>query len=217
MKDEKELTEEIYANLVQDKPFNLKKIEKFFNLANRGFKDIWTGWYSRGKTPPNLEVDIINVFEDIRKKIDDALIIATEVKFFKDLKNRGFYEGLGQILSYSIFGFDGLSLWHLFQKDIDGDKIQNFSNATKQVLIGFNLPIFYLCGRLVDEEKLIIQSFAPSVGNMGSLKYFVEWMCKHVGEDNIRNILLFEDKPLDSYAEEIQRRRKTLKVTLKIP
>ena len=214
MKDEIELIKKICANLEQDKHYNLKKIEKFFNLANKSFEDIWVGWY-RGGAPPKLEVDIITVFEDISEKIDDALIIATEVKFFKDL-NRRFYEGLGQVLSYSIFGFDGLSLWHLFDKNIEDNKIQSFSKATVEILSGFNLPVFYLCGRVLDEEKLIIKSFAPS--NMEEdVKYFVGWMRKYVGDDNIRNILLFENKPLGPYAEEIQRRRKTLKVTLRIP
>ena len=132
MKDERELIKKICANLDQDKPYNLKRIEKLFNLANTSFEGVWKRWYG-GEAPPKLEVDIITVFEDIGKKIDDALIIATEVKFFKALKNRGFYEGLGQILSYSIFGFDGLSLWHLFQKDIEDDKIQNFSKATEEI------------------------------------------------------------------------------------
>lgn len=215
MKDERELIKKICANLEQDKPYNLKRIEKLFNLANTNFEGVWTGWYG-GETPPKLEVDIITVFEDISKRVDDALIIATEVKFLKDLKNRGFYEGIGQILSYSIFGFDGLSLWHLFDKSIEDNKIQNFSNATEEILRGFNLPVFYLCGRVVDEGKLIIKSFAPS--NMEEdVKYFVGWMRKYVGDDNIRNILLFENKPLGSYAEEIKKRRKTLKVTLRIP
>lgn len=213
MKDERELIKKICANLDQDKPYSLKRIEKPFNIANKGFEDVWKGWYG-GEAPPKLEVDIITVFEDIRKKIDDALIIATDVKFFKDFKNRGFYEGIGQILSYSIFGFDGLSLWHLFDKNMEDNKIQNFSNATEEILRGFNLPVFYLCGRVVDEEKLIVKSFAPS-NIEEDVKYFVGWMHNYVGEN--RNVLLFESKPLGPYAEEIQRRRKTLKVTLQIP
>lgn len=180
IKDERTLVNTIYKSLKHNEPYGLKKLNKFVNLANKDFESIWSGWYE-GETPPKLEIDMISTFEDHQRIIDDALIIGVEIKYFKDL--RGFYEGLGQIQSYSVFGFDALSLWHLFSKDLDEGKIQNFADATKEIIAGFNLPIFYICGRIIDEEELRIKSFAPSVGNIeGDVKYFVEWMRNSVND-----------------------------------
>jgi hypothetical protein len=214
-KDEKSLVNRIFEELNNNCPYGLKRLYKFVNLANKDFESIWSGWYE-GETPPKLEIDMIFTFEDHQRIIDDALIIGVEIKYFKDL--RGFYKGLGQILSYTIFGFDGLSLWHLFPKEVDDSKIQNFANATKEIIEGFNLSIFYICGRIIDERELRIKSFAPSlVGIDGDIKYFVEWMRNSVYDKNNRNLLLFESKPLGPTSEEIRKRRKTLKVILKIP
>lgn len=214
IKDEKTLIGRIYEELNNNKPYRLKKLYKFVNLANKNFENIWSGWY-KGQTPPKLEVDIIPAFKDSQKVIDDALIIGIEVKYFKDF--RGFYEGLGQILSYSIFGFDGLSLWHLFSKDVEDNKIEIFANATEEVIKGFNLPIFYLCGRIIDEEELKLKSFAPSSSIERDIKYFVDWMRNYITDRNNRNVLLFESKPLGPNFEEIKKRREILKVILKIP
>jgi len=97
------LVNRIYEQLNREIPSRLKKLYRLANLAKKDFGGIWSSWYG-GHTPPKLEVDIIFVFEDFREEIDDALIIGVEVKYFKGV--RGFYEGLGQTLSYSIFGFD---------------------------------------------------------------------------------------------------------------
>lgn len=214
IKNETNLKKEIFKRLNQNKPSDLKRIEKFVNLANKNFEGVWSGWY-KGETPPNMEIDLLFAFEDFHKMIDDALIIGTEVKFFKELS--GFYEGLGQVLSYSLFGLDGLSLWHLFSKEVEENKIQNFANATKGIIEGFNLPIFYLCAKIIDEEELKIKSFAPSEGTEGEIKYFVEWMRDYVMDKNKRNPLLFEDKPLGPRPDEIRKRRKTFKAVFRIP
>lgn len=92
-------------------------------------------------------MNIITVFEDFGRKIDNVLIVSTEIKFFTEegLKKHfksSVYGSLGQVLSYSIFGFDGLSLWHLFQKDIEDDKIQSLSKTTKEILSGFKFTYF---------------------------------------------------------------------------
>lgn len=238
MRNERELVNKVYTNLKQNKPYRLKKVEKFLNLTNRGFEGTWTGWY-KGETPPKLEVDMVTVFEDISEKLDDALIIAIEMKFFKDFKNRGFFEGLEKILAYSLFGFDGLSLWHLFSKDLEDDKIKNFATSVKEVINGFNLPLFYICGTIIDEEKLKIKYF--DIGSYESeIKSILDWMCNFIGDK--RNPLLFENKFLipnfeeiknkrnsdasysvlysllmNSNFEIIRKRRRTLKVILKIP
>jgi len=202
IKDEIDLTNRIYEKIDKNKPYSLKKLEKFVNLANKDFEGIWSGWY-KGETPPKLEVDLIFVFEDLNEVIDDALIIGTEVKYFRDLKSRNFYEGLGQALSYSVFGFDGLSLWHLFSREVEDNKIKNFATATKEIIEKFNLPFFYICGKIIEEEELKIKYFNTGFYEI-ELKSIADWMLNTIREK--RNPLLFENKFSLPNFEEIKQR-----------
>ncbi|HID29511.1 MAG TPA: hypothetical protein EYP19_05845, partial [Desulfobacterales bacterium] len=98
-----------------------KVVYSHVNLATKGFENVWRVWWS-GELPPKLEVDLIFAFEDIYREIDEALLVGVEVKYFK-LDKRGrialnFYEGLQQALAYTLFGFDGVSLWHVFHSDL---------------------------------------------------------------------------------------------------
>lgn len=181
------------------------------NLANKDFEGIYFDWY-RGQTPKPLQVDIVLAFQEDERVHGDAVIVGVEVKYFRYFENRGFYEGLGQILSYSIFGFDGLSLWHLFSKELEDGDIQRFGSATKEVVERLGLPIFYLCGKIVDEEELKINIFEPiylegKVSSLSELTY--NNICKVISGRSLRNPLLFSDT--------IIKRRKTLKAMLKIP
>ena len=105
----------------------------------------------------------------------------------------------------------------MFSKNVEDKKIQNFANATEEVIKGFNLPIFYFCGRIIDEEELKLKSFAPSSSIDRNIKYFIEWMRNHITDRNNRNALLLKSKPSGPNSEEIKRRRKILKLILKIP
>ena len=67
----------------------------------------------KNNLPPQLEVDMIPVFEDI-KGPDRVFIIGIEVKFFKG-KTKSFCDGLQQILSFGLFGFDS-SMAHILRK-----------------------------------------------------------------------------------------------------
>ncbi|MCD6513823.1 MAG: hypothetical protein J7L07_02760 [Candidatus Odinarchaeota archaeon] len=131
IRNEKDLVNIIYKKLNRSSLFDLKSCISLLIWQKKEFENIWSGWYE-GIMPPKLEVDLILAFKDLLSVIDDALIIGVEVKYFKDFKGKGFYEGLGQVLSYSIFGFDGLSLWHLFSKDLDEKKFKTSPMQTKR-------------------------------------------------------------------------------------
>ena len=183
------------------------------NLATKDFQGIWSGWWE-GETPPKLEVDMIFVFEDIKKVNDDALIVATEIKFFRGItEKRNFFEGLQQALAYSLFGFDGLALWHIFSEEVDDKKVKNYAKATNDIIKGFELPIFYLAAKITNQSKFT--SFEPSQTSDQDLDYFVTWMGNSCRDK--RNCLLFKDIPLGPKSEDIKKRRNTLKVMLKIP
>jgi len=224
IRKETELVGNLYQAIIQKKEqenklYSLKKTYKHLNLASRNFQGIWSSWWEGG-TPPKLEVDMIFVFDDIERLLDGALIIATEVKFFHDANKRNFYEGLQQVLAFTIFGFDGLSLWHLFSEEMDDNEIRSHVGATNEILKGFELPVFYLAAKIADEDKLSFKSFAPSELSGGQeIDFFIDWMSHHfttTGKES-RNPLLFTSKPLGPYFEEIRKRRNTLKVMLQIP
>lgn len=217
MRNERSLVKELRKILEQkkeqeNKPYWLKRVYSHVNLATKDFQGIWSGWWE-GETPPKLELDMIFVFEDIKKVNDDALIVATEIKFFRDIAKRNFFEGLQQALAYSLFGFDGLALWHIFSEEVDDKIVKNYAKATNDIIKGFELPIFYLSAKISNQSKFI--SFAPSQTSEQDLDYFVKWMENSCRDK--RNCLLFKNIPLGPNSEEIKKRRNTLKVMLKIP
>ena len=217
MRSEPLLVKELHRILEQkkeqeNKRYWLKRVYSHVNLATKDFQGIWSGWWE-DETPPKLEVDMIFVFEDIKKVYDDALIVATEIKFFRDIARRNFFEGLQQALAFSLFGFDGLALWHIFSEEIDDKIVESYAKATNDIVTGFELPIFYLAAKISNQSKFI--SFAPSQTGIQDIDYYVLWM-RNFCRDK-RNCLSFKDIPLGPKSEDIKKRRNTLKVMLKIP
>ena len=65
-----------------------------------------------------LEVvpDLIVVFEDYSKVVDEYLLVGVELKYVKDRKTaREAYRALGQPLRYLVYGFDATVLWLVFE------------------------------------------------------------------------------------------------------
>ena len=146
MKSEVSLVKELHRVIKQkkeqeNKPYWLKSIYAHINLASKDFQGIWSGWW-KGETPPKLEVDMVFVFEDTKNVLDNALMVATELKFFQDITKRNFFEGIQQAMAFSIFGFDGLALWHIFSEKLDEKIIKNYVEATQEIINGFGLPIY---------------------------------------------------------------------------
>ncbi|NVM55782.1 MAG: hypothetical protein HWN66_18930 [Candidatus Helarchaeota archaeon] len=217
MKDEITLVKKFHEMIAQKKerenqPYWLKGVHSHVNLASKGFRCIWSSWW-KGETPPKLEVDMIFVFEDIKKAIDSALIIGTEIKFFRDISKRNFYEGLQQVMAFAVFGFDGLALWHLFPEEVNDKLIENYAQATQEIINGFDLPMFYLAAKVTGQFKF--KCFAPAQISQYDLDALVSWTGNSCSEK--RNPLLFAEVPLGPGSGEIKKRRNTLKVMLKIP
>ena len=120
----KELTKKSYNELLekkrnQNKPYSLKSVHKNVNFASKKFSTIWSNWWG-GETPPNMEVDLVLIFEDIKRAHDEALIVGVEAEYIKTLK-KNFFVGIDQIIAFSLFGFDGLCFWHFFSEEIPSD------------------------------------------------------------------------------------------------
>lgn len=172
IKDEVSLVQKLYELLEQQENKPYGRAYRHINLASKDFQGIWYGWW-KGETPPKLEVDMVFAFEDTENLLDNALIIATEVKFFQNTK-RNFFEGIQQAMAFSIFGFDGLVLWHIFSEKLDEKTIKNYVKATQEIIGGFGLPIFYLATKITNQFKF--KCFAPSQTYEHEIDYLVSWM-----------------------------------------
>ena len=202
--NEKELITKIYHELKQDKPNRLKLVDKHVNFASKKFRELWSRWY-KGETPPNIEIDLVLIFEDIKEEHDEALIIAIEAKYIKTLQ-KNFFEGVDQIMAYSLFGFDGLCLWHLFSEEISDEDIEAYVNAVNEIFKAFELPIFYLATKIKPENKF--ECFAPiRQPEDKKIDYLISWARNHC--DECRNPVLKSDIA--------RKRRKTLKTLFKLP
>ncbi len=184
----------------------LKKVYRHRNLA----RAIWIEWW-KGATPPRTEVDLILIFEDPIQLNDKALIGCLEIEYFtpNDIKRKNFYAGLQQVMAFSVFGFDGLSLWHVFAPEVREDIILNFTNTMDELLKGFKLPVVYLAAKLEKEEKLILRSFSPWQNIVRNAEYFIECLNNFWMNREWRNTLLQDSK--------IRDRRSVIKILLKVP
>jgi hypothetical protein len=205
IRNERELVRNLKGLLEERKLSSLKKLFIHTNLATKKFRDIWSEWWE-SEVPPKLEVDMIPIFEDTRET-NKVLIVGIEVEFFKG-KTKSFCDGLQQILSFGLFGFDSLVLWHVFSEKMENKKIEKYVRPVKDIIEGFNLPIVYFATKLVGKDKF--DFFAPwelyssrSV-EVGALLTSLKNCC-----DEKRNPLFNK--------EEVERRKNMLKIVLKIP
>jgi hypothetical protein len=154
--NEKELVKSLKKTFEEiDYPF-LKKIYVHTNLATMRFHEIWSEWWE-SEPPPRLEVDMILVFEDLQNS-KEIFIVGIETKYFTG-KKRNFYEGIQQILSFGLFGFDSLLLWHIFSENVTNKIIEGCTHSVQEIIEGYNLPVSYFGTKLVD--GLHFEFFSP--------------------------------------------------------
>ncbi|MDP2811128.1 MAG: hypothetical protein Q8O34_13355 [Rhodocyclaceae bacterium] len=81
-----------------------------------------------------------------------------EVKYFHGLKlnNRKYHEGIGQFCEYLKWGLDYAVLVHIFDSNIDKNKIDEFKKPAFELFSrlqdAYHLPLGYVC-LIVDEKK----------------------------------------------------------------
>lgn len=199
---ERELVKNLKDLFEKERPAGLKKVYAHVNLATKKFEEIWKEWWE-SEVHPRLEVDMIPVFKDG----SELLLPGIEVKFFKS-GERKFCEGLQQALSFALFGFDSLVLWHIFSGEMENKEIEGFVRPTMELIEGLKLPLIYFATKLRNEN--MFEFFAPVNlydSQARDANYFLTWL---------RNYCRSERNPLLEKGE-VERRRKLLKVMLKIP
>jgi len=206
LRSEKEVVKKLQEMLAEQKPGGLRKCFVHVNLGTRKFHDIWADWWKTA-TPPRLEVDMIPIFEELDDP-DKIFTAGVEVEFFKNKKVKTFYDGLQQVLSFGLLGFDSLVLWHIFSAKLANEDVEKCVKPVKEMVEGFSLPITYIATKLT--ENLKYEFFAP-------------WELYSSSQTNIdyvfrsmRNLCSELRNPLLNKAE-VEKRKKILKVVLRIP
>ncbi|HDM05814.1 MAG TPA: hypothetical protein ENG34_00875, partial [Candidatus Aenigmarchaeota archaeon] len=151
--DEKKLISRLRDLLWEKKTSSLKKIYARVNLATKQFQEIWSDWWEE-EIPPRMEVDLIPVFSDSY----DVILVGVEVEFFRE-KRRSPYKGLEQALSFGLFGFDSLVLWHVFASTLENKIIDSYVRPVKEIVEGLNLPIVYFATKIENRDKF--EFFTP--------------------------------------------------------
>ncbi len=90
--------------------------------------------------------DIVLIVEDYRRLVDEWLLIAVELKYFRRIDKKRWreaYREIGQPLRYYMYGFDSAVLWHVFDTEIDEGAIRAYSNVISEAVEKLKLPITY--------------------------------------------------------------------------
>lgn len=80
---EADITQRIYERIGTLDMSSLKKVSKGRGVTTREFKNTITGWYGRELPWPLVEPDLVLVFEDLKRVVDDTMIVAIEIQVFR--------------------------------------------------------------------------------------------------------------------------------------
>lgn len=188
---------------------SLKEIYKGKTVTSSEFKEVVSKWYGRNLPWPLIEPDLILVFEDHKKVIDNVLIIAVEAKYFRRTPGLGkrlreAFRQIGQPLRSYIFGFDSAILWHLFSGDIEEKVVRSYTNVVDEVIKKLELPVVYFATKIADDDFRVYKPLDIEHYDIGSVIRYLRNLC-----DDRRNPALRDN--------EIRMRRNALKVALRIP
>jgi hypothetical protein len=88
-------------------------------------------------------------------------IFAAEVKYFR-LKDGNvyptIYEGLGEAMMLLTFGFNHVSLWHLFDPEVDSETVSRYRDLTQNLINDTHSPVNYQSWLLPQLPKITLAS-----------------------------------------------------------
>ena len=162
---------------------------------------------------PLVLPDFILIFEDHEKYVDDYLIVAVEIKWFKrknlDKRLREAYRAFGQPLRNYLYGFDSVSLLHLFDEKIENHKIIEYTETVKSSVEALDLPIVYLAMKLSKDKFRIYQPV--NIESFSDIGYTIRYLSRlSIGK---RNPLFMKERKKKAILD----RRSALKVSLGLP
>lgn len=208
MHSENEIVQAVFKCISNLDLGSLKKAYKGRAATTIAFRDTMTNWYGQGLPWPLVEPDLILIFEDVKKTIDETMIVAIEAKYFEnthdlDKRLRQAFREVGQPLRNLMFGFDSTVLWHIFSSSIEEQKIRSYTNMVDEVITRLKLPCIYIASTILNSE---FQIHKPSDVPKCDLQSLVMWLHN-----------LCRDNRNPAMNPQMEIRRKSLKVALQIP
>ena len=191
--------------------YSIKDVLSGDAIPKKPYEDILVKYFGSYAPMIIARPDIVLIVEDYRRLIDEWLLIAVELKYFRRIEKKRWretYREIGQALRYYVYGFDSAVLWYVFDREIDEATVRAYSNVVGEVIEKLKLPIAYFSTKIIDEGEFLVFKLLE-LGDPSDVGYIVNWMINYC-RDNVRNPLLPHDK-------EIVERRKTLKAVLRIP
>jgi len=129
-----------------------------------------------------------------------------EVKYFREKEK--FYYGIEQTMAYSLFGFDSIVLWHIFDESMENQVIEGYVKAMAEIMRGFGLPFVYFATKMHEDMKF--EFFYP-YEFYSSQRLDVASVLGRMKEKCIK-----ADNPLLEN-DEVRKRKRVLKAILRIP
>jgi hypothetical protein len=119
------------------------KVYVNINPASHRFYDYWKEWWAGISSPPaqpQIDLVIVNVHA----------LLAVELKYFRMIDYKGtkrvnypFYVGIEEALSLLRFGFECISLWQCFDREVPNDIISRYEPAVSSLINTIEIPINY--------------------------------------------------------------------------
>jgi len=214
-KDERRLARQIASNMKSEPYLSVKRVILGDAMSRKDFEDVLGRYFGAYAPMYVARPDIIIVAEDAKRVVDEWLLVAIELKYFRDLENsrkferslRGAFREIGQPLRYYLYGFDSTILWHIFEEGAEEEVLRSYGNLISEVIEKLKLPIVLFLTKIVGKDNFLV--FKPSEITYGfNCGRIVQWMLNYCSD--ARNPLLPRD-------EEIKERRRALKIALKVP
>ena len=125
--NERQLASQFAKNIRSNSYLSVKDVTSGNQLSKAGFENVLSTYFDNYAPSFMARPDIILIADDIRKVIDERLLVAIELKYFIDFDNtrklndrmREAFREIGQPLRYYLYGFDSAILWHVFERDAE--------------------------------------------------------------------------------------------------
>jgi hypothetical protein len=158
MKDEDETIRKLLVPLLKEKFFvkTFVRVDKIHQrLKTEGFL---SPEEQAIKHPFHPDIDVLYWPKEYTQEPE---IFAAEVKYFR-LKDGNIYptiyEGLGEAMMLLTFGFNHVSLWHLFDPEVDSETVSRYRDLTQNLINDTNSPVNYQSWSLPQLPKITMVS-----------------------------------------------------------
>lgn len=127
---------------------NFREVFVNVNLASNAFYPYWKKWHGEPLPSAQPQIDLLLVDTNLN-------LLGVELKYFRQTKrgqiNLPFYAGIGEALALLRFGFWTVSLWHFFDKELDGEDYRRPYRNCELLVNHLQLPINYQAFRITGD------------------------------------------------------------------